>query len=216
MKNQLSGILICTLFFSCGSNSCVEGTGNIISETRTAFPFNALDNQKIADIIFDTTLDDTELLINGEDNILEIIVTTISANRLLVENERNCTMSTEPVIITTNPSGLTEIENSGTGDISGIIPAQEFDIDNSGTGNIALSTNGAVNVDIVNSGTGDISLEEDPITDATIINSGTGDVYVNVTGNLTVTISGIGDVYYKGNPVIISELTGIGELIDNN
>lgn len=199
---------------SCGDD-CIEGSGNVIEETRSLTDYNAISNSSTIDVNI-TSGSSLDVLLQGEDNILEVLDLSVDNDVLEVLTTESCIMTTESVSLELMNDALRMISNSGTGNISGNISIGEIEINSSGTGDIDLEPR-MVNSVIINSeGTSNVDIDRASVEASTITNSGTGDIYVWVSGTLQVTISGTGDVYYKGNPSILSTISGTGELIDNN
>lgn len=201
---------------SCGDDgACVDGSGLIVTDTRTIDSYVALNNSTSADIILDNSVSMGEIRVEGEDNIIPEFRTELDQESLIIETESGCIRTTASVEIGLNPSNLVDIVNSGSGNIDGAITSTRLQIINSGSGDFEL-TGELEFLEITNSGSGDIDLARDSSDSVEIVNSGSGDIYIRVTNSLSVNISGSGDVYYKGDPIIDQTISGSGELIDNN
>ncbi len=217
MTKQLPFLILFFFGFqSCDDNNdCIEGSGIESTIATNVRLFEIVNNETTVDIILDNSISEDEILITGDDNLLELYDITEEFGVLEIKSNANCIQSTTPLFITLNPSTVSEFANSSTGDIKGEHVKEFLNINNSGTGDITLSGNFA-SLTLNNSGTGEVDLESAPVGAANVVSSGTGDIFLTVVQSLDVSISGTGDVLFKGDPVITSTISGTGELIDNN
>lgn len=220
-KIKFSGltlILLCSLFWSCNSNNCTEGSGRVLAKNVEVDFFWNLTNSTLVDVLLvaDSTAS-WQSQIKGYENLLDVVVLDIQDERLVVRQNENCISTDRPLEFFLQDRTISSIVNSSSGNVSGVAGLNDPEIRNSGSGNVRL-TNGRLTgpIQITNSGSGNVDTNGIDAEAVTITNSGPGDVFVTASGTLDVTISGSGDVYFKGDPIINSIVSGTGELIDNN
>lgn len=113
---------------------------------------------------------------------------------------------------------ITEIKNSGTGDIKAgkINTPGDLKLLNSGTGDIEISDLNVKKITIVNNGTGDVDIDGGKTIDLNISNCGTGDVKAKIeSSKATISNSGTGDitgVRQSTSSMTISN-SGVGKIV---
>ena len=108
-----------------------------------------------------------------------------------------------------------ELNITGSGEIDADIIADDLECQITGSGEVKLTgTSEDLDVDIT--GSGNFEAFGMITEDADLTVSGSGDVEVYASELLDVTISGSGRVYYKGNPDISVSISGSGDLINAN
>ncbi|HNP99370.1 MAG TPA: DUF2807 domain-containing protein, partial [Bacteroidia bacterium] len=83
MKKNLLTILFAFVSFTvfgCG----IEGSGNVITETRSLTTFNGIDLRNTANVYI-TQGDVQEVKIEAEDNIVPLILTEVKNDELIIE-----------------------------------------------------------------------------------------------------------------------------------
>ena len=214
-------------------HDCVRGNGPVIREERGITDFDGVYNGINANVHI-TQGEPYLVVIEGREDIVDRIRTTVSGGELSIESRR-CLKGGGVDVFITMPS-INSIANSGSGNFfssnlwitdnldmsvtgSGDIKA-DLEVDNleytiTGSGNIRL-TGSCESQDIRISGSGRVNsfglLSER--TDVSI--SGSGRCEVSVEDRLDVKISGSGSVFYRGNPVVNSSISGSGRVIDDN
>ena len=217
MKSTLLSIMIFTIALMACNDNCIQGDGSSVIEDRDVGSYTIIDNSTIANIVISDSMDLANVIeLIGEQNIIDQINTNFSGNSLAINNESSCLSSTGSLELRLYRNNISEINNSGTGDISGQVSSTNLTIDNDGTGNILISGIPNNSIDITNESTGDIRVDLIESQNVVVDNSGTGDIYVNALASLSGSLSGTGDIYYKGSPVIDVTSSGTGEIIDNN
>lgn len=202
------------LFTQCG-DSCIEGDGNIMSESGDLESFTKIENEGTVEVRL-AFANDYSYVLTGDSNILPEIDVRSNSGTLTIMSNTTCFQTTQNLVLEVFTPEIQEIENSGTGDVTGTTIFENLVISNTGTGDISLNGSTIESINIENTGTGDIMLYDLEGRFITITNTGTGDGFVRAVESLNATITGTGDVSYKGNPAIESDVTGLGELIDAN
>lgn len=196
-------------------NTCIDGQGAIVSETRSLGNFNSIDNFIFADILITQgSLED--VIIEAQQNILDQLNTVVASDELRLTVDR-CIDIDEAIKVHITIPDIRSLMLTGVGDF---IAQNEFDLTDlsvtlTGVGDFNLQGT-TTNFDISMVGAGDVkafALNAD-ICDINL--TGTGDAEVFVKDELDVTITGTGSVFYKGDPTITSNITGTGSLVDAN
>lgn len=220
-----------TIFSACHGLDCVEGSGEVRSESRQVPGFSGVVIEGSMDLIL--TQDSTQSLrVEAEENILPLITTTVTNGTLTIDN-KGCIMTSKGIkVYASIPQvHLIRIEGSGDATATGKIRTSAIDLAIEGSGSITMDVesdnisstiegSGDVNLSgksgthtVVINGSGDLSAEEMPVGNCSITVDGSGDCYVNVLDTLNVEISGSGDVYYKGNPAAVNtKIDGSGSV----
>ncbi|MEE4196594.1 MAG: head GIN domain-containing protein [Bacteroidales bacterium] len=238
MKNQKI-IKSCTLLlgsFFLLSNILIAST---VKEQRNVGTFNGI-SLSIPAVLYLTQGDENTVFIEGDQKVLEKIVTEVKKDQLNIqfENWYNYKgVSSLKVFIT-----LKEVESlsvTGSGDIVAQSPlrAEKLSLVVSGSGDIQISELTTQKVSATISGSGDISIQgnnkaqslkavvtgsgdfvSDELTfnegDLTITGSGT--IHASVADKLSALITGSGKIYYDGNPLIDATINGSGKIRNSN
>jgi len=225
IKNQSILIIACLLF---ASTSCaqwgksIKGNGNMTTVTRTTSDY---DGVKCAGSFDYVLVEGTEgnITIEGEENLIEYIITEIKNGALVVKvkNDVNLKTSGNKSIKITIP--FKEIENvslAGSGDLwnDNVLASDNLDISLTGSGDIILNIkasktkasitgSGEVtlkgttnNLEAGVTGSGDFHGFDLEVNDTDVSVTGSGDAKVVCNGNLKARVTGSGDIVYKGNP----------------
>ncbi len=209
------------------------GSGNIISQERDVEGFNAISMSIAADILIEQSGVES-LKIEGDDNILEKIVTSVTGNELSIEFDTPG-MAIRPskrIEIRIKVKDLNAVELSGEAkiavpdlnthdlsvDISGAadtsisnLSAYELDISLSGAGSFDIS-GVAERQDVSISGTGSYNADQLLCKVCDLSISGAGSAVVNVSDKLDVEVSGVGSVTYIGDPKVTQSISGAGTI----
>ncbi len=233
MARLLTAIASAIIFCSCQS---ITGSGNIITQARHVNQFSGVKTSGSIDI--EVMNDASQLVkVEGDDNVLPYVITTIEDGLLNVHYKSNMSFNdthvkvyvSAPVLSRLVVSGSGTINSkdtlmdndhiefrvSGSGDIDALADAPSITADIGGSGTIALQGR-TKSFDCSISGSGDIKcrnlLSEN--TTASITGSGTAHVYasVHVIGKVT----GSGDIYYSGSPTVEIHRTGSGSVEAEN
>lgn len=200
---------------SFSATNCVEGQGAIISESRVLNDFNSINSSIFAEIII-TQGPLEDVIIEAQENILNVIETTVVNGELMITLNR-CIDVIEPVEVYVTIPDIQSLTLTGVGNFvsQNDLSLANLGITLTGTGDFDLR--GTVNnLDILLTGVGDVNAFN-LISEVCNVNvTGVGNVEVFVNEELNVTLSGVGDVYYMGNPDLTINITGMGNVIDSN
>ncbi len=216
----------------CNLRDCVEGSGEITSQTRTVNSFDAVTVDGDLDLIVrqDTG---TSVRIEADENLLSYITTTVSGTTLTVGSSR-CLSTPGTIKVYVSMPAVRALEMDGSGKISsdGILhgDAIRCELDGSGEIDLQVSTTaltsdlsgsgelrlrGAATAHTTSlSGSGEIQALELATENSSVEISGSGDARVAVIRKLGAFVSGSGTIYYKGDPAEIqSEVNGSGRIV---
>lgn len=232
---QLSAIFT---FIAFMTTSCIivvngksaQGSGNIITEEREVSEFNKV-HLKGSGNVFLIPGEKQALTIKTDDNIMPLIETAVSGDKLTISHGKHYLRPTVfDVFITVKD--LAGVAISGSGDISGkgrfvtdtfyaeISGSGDMDLEVetdklgskiSGSGSIRLAGK-AQDYRVSISGSGEINAFDVQAQTVSVKISGSGDCRVHAAESLDAKISGSGDVYYKGRPRINTKISGSGSL----
>lgn len=231
-KITLAFIVMLSLFaFSCRK---VTGDGPVVKETRGVSAFNGLDVRVSAAVYF-TQSPAVKVEVSAQQNILDVLQTYVSNNKLVVKYKDNVHVNSNDLIrVEISAPDLNSLRLSGSGNIyvNGPVTTGSLELDISGSGDINLAelntdyldanisgsgsvkaTGGmATNEKLKISGSGNMDFENVAASHVTTNTSGSGTMRVTANQVLNVTISGSGNVYYKGSPQVNASISGSGKV----
>lgn len=211
----------------------VRGSGNVINESRQVSGLNEVVLTMSGDLTIEQN--GTEALtIEGEDNIVPLITTEVTGNRLTISTKGTTGFSTtKPLRFQLSVKDLAHIRASGSGNISmqglnsdrlgvettgsGDITAKDIAASTvtartSGSGNIVVAGK-AESLDITGTGSGNYMGRDLQSKSAKVVLSGSGDATVRVSDTLDATVSGSGSVRYIGDPTVTRHDSSSGEIV---
>jgi len=240
MKTIRHFILPAALLLMMITNGCfdeifIDGNGMPQPEGRVTRPFAevALSGDFM---VYITTGDDYEIVVDAESNLLPYIETDVRGNTLhigtqgihtLVNHSPIKVFITLPVLEGINVSGSGTVITdqlitgkidllvSGSGKIEAKIDSYQLKSFISGSGKIIVSGN-SDNADLSISGSGRLAADNLMLSNCEASISGSGEMSINVEKLLIVSISGSGNVVYAGRPVVETHISGSGRLISKN
>ena len=235
MKKFTIGLLSMIALATMNSCKKVIGEGPVVTETRTTRDFSEIDFGVPGEMVFIES-EATEIEIQSQQNIIEVIQTYISGNELKIRlrDDRKVT-SHERIVVTVRAPSVRSFAVSGSGSLqvldtlsgnntrlrvsgSGKITVPEVDAGHleakiSGSGSIEALDGVANSLNVSISGSGNVDLASVTAINATTQTSGSGTIRLKVVDNLDVHISGSGDVYYRGSPAVDVNISGSGRLV---
>lgn len=218
------------LYFGPGE----KGSGNVIEETRKVEDFTAIELDYPAQV-YVTQGDKVSLTIEGEDNLLPGLKTTVRNDTLRIYYEPEdgqYVRSTKAVVIHVVVKDLNDVEFDGAGELNvDQLETDELHISVSGAGSLKLkemqikdlsidlsgagsvnATGEADNLDLTISGFGSFNGKDLHNKTANIQLSGAGSATVWVDDELDAAISGAGSVNYYGSPDVTKNISGAGSV----
>jgi predicted small secreted protein len=206
----LAVLLAATLCASC-IRPGVEGSGNVITESREVSDFNEIVLGGTGRVVVDVTGTES-LTIEAEDNIMPFLETRVRNGRLRLDTSRSISPTVE-IVYTITAETLDGLVISGSGVVEAeAVDSTDFRVDISGSGEVAVegTLSGLLSVSI--SGSGEFDGESLTVPDGQVDVSGSGNAVVNVTDELEVSVSGSGEVEYLGVPNVDSSVSGSGSV----
>lgn len=210
---QLLILLVVVALASVGCHghmAGIRGSGKRAVQKRDVQPFTSISTEGAYNINVVCQKAQT-LEIEGDDNILPLIVTDVSNNVLHIKSSQNYSVG-EPIVLRVALPNLEALSVSGAGNIEVAgLKGDRFVIDSNGAPQIKASgmskevyinTNGAAKIDTH-------SLHA---SKGTVESKGVSRVDVDVADQLNVTISGPSTVTYEGAPSINKTIHGPGKV----
>jgi len=230
---KVFGLLTIGLLFitACGLGT-IQGSGDVITESRDVSGFDSVSLSGIGRVII-TQGDDESLTIETDDNLMKYITSEVRDGTLELGDTDNARFDPIPsIVFRVNVNDLNALESVGVG---------SFEMEKLNTDQLVIST----------SGTGDITIDELTVTDLVVTAEGTGDIElagtvvkqelelkgsggyeasdlesrtttVHIEGttkakiwvieSLDVVMTGVGEVSYFGDPNVTQSITGTGSI----
>lgn len=217
---------------SCFQEYNIKGNGIEASQERAVTSFNKVKSSGSFDIQI-TKGDESEVVVNAEENILRYIKTTVSDNTLLIDIQGTHNLKNRlPMNVYITIPELASVKQSGSGNIStDYFSSEKMELFISGSGSIATEVDANIleatisgsgwlivvgqanqsNLSI--SGSGNIDTSELNVPNCNAHISGSGNMQINSSESIYAKISGSGNIYYKGNPAIELNISGSGKAI---
>jgi len=220
MKTKLMPLVLTALVSALLATGCdvisyaterVEGSGNVVTETRQLPPFTGVSVRGSTDVEI-TVGPAQSVTIEADDNIMPRIETRVSSGTLIIDSKGWFT-STRNVRVTLTMPSLDEVSLAGSGDVQAKgIDAATFEASIAGSGDITAAGS-AEGLSASVAGSGDMHLYDLLCKHADVSVAGSGDVQVHVSESLSASIAGSGDVSYKGRPPEVKRsIVGSGEI----
>ena len=192
----------------------VIGSGHLVSESRNARGFNSIDLQGSGNV--NITFGETEsVIVKADDNILSLIETVVSNQKLIIRNKPNVNITTsDPIQVDVIMKAVRGIAVSGSGNmnVSGLV-GQDIAIALLGSGGITVKGT-ADTVKIQLPGSGNILCKELKTNSVTVALDGSGNISVYASESLDASIRGSGPINYAGNPAQVSKnILGSGNIL---
>ena len=204
--------------------SCVKGSGKEAIDKRKVTEFTKLD---IAGSFNVTLVQDSSnsVTINADDNIISIIKTDMSGDKLKISTDNKNICSSKEITLIIGVRNLKAISASGAVEITsnGRLNVGDLDLNLSGATKINLEV-AASNIETKGSGVNEITLKGQAsshtieltgsgnvhafgfvVGNYSIETSGQSDCEINVIGQLNIHSTGASDIKYKGNPTKINK-----------
>ena len=205
-------------------------------ETRDVGSFSSISLSIPADIYL-TQENDTKVVIEAEQKILDLIRTEVVGDNLKIKLKTGkwYIRGNKHIKIYVSTPDVEGLFLSGSGNIKAEtqIKTESFDFAISGSGNIMIDDLVASDIEGHISGSGDIDLSGSKTAETMEISiSGSGDLFaenlkvnsveIRISGSgtckvfavseLEVSVSGSGSVYYKGTPMVNAKVSGSGKV----
>jgi hypothetical protein len=201
MKTRIIGLAIipAALLTSCSLiTDCIDGNGIVRSEERTASAVTAIANETSFDVIYVKGAE-TSVIVEAESNILPYIETEINGDALDVSTARGhwcLRYTTKPVITVTAPF-ISELVNSGSGDIiADQLEGESIKVVSSGSGDITTGPIGCTEAAFTLSGSGNVSTDAIDASSCKAVLSGSGTLTIKGSATTSrLVLSGSGSLF---------------------
>ena len=222
MKKSI--VLIALLFVASTINAQkrIKGNGNITTITRTTSGYDTVNFSGPFDYIL-VSGTEGNIKIEGEENLLQYIITDVKNGNLSVKTRNNINLQTSKnqnitVIVPFEQINAASLTGSGdlwnesiistshfttsiigSGDVKLNVQATQIDASVQGSGDLVVigKTN---NLKVKVNGSGDFKGFDLEADDVEVSVNGSGDAKITCNGHLKARVSGSGDIKYKGNP----------------
>lgn len=218
----LAALLFITTTQAQWSNKTIKGNGNVTTITRSTPDYDGIKCAGSWDFIL-VKGKEGAITIEGEENLLEYIITEVNGNELMIKTENNINLKTsfnKTITITIPFEAIDAVSLAGSGDIISkhTIRSKDFETKLAGSGDIILDIE-AKNTKTIVTGSGDVTLTgtttnfKASVTGSGDIHAynlnaetadvkvtGSGDIDLTCTKSLKAKVTGSGDIKYKGNP----------------
>jgi len=205
-----------------GKGETIKGNGKVTTVTRTTSDYDGIGCAGDFDYIL-VAGTEGKITIEGEENLLQYVITEVKDNKLLVKTEKNINLkpsSNKTIKVTIPFKDIDNISLAGSGDLTNTdtITANDLKVSLAGSGDIVLTVQ-ATNLKGNLAGSGDLTLKGTANDlDASVAGSGdihafglqannvevsvagSGDAEVVSNESLKARVAGSGDIEYKGNP----------------
>lgn len=235
MKPYLSSLLFLALLLiaACdpdGNGPRISGSGNVVTEARTLDAFDRIQIDGSTNIVLRQAATQA-VSVEGDDNIVPIIVTQVRNGELLISNTQSYNTKNAVTVYVAIPT-ISALRIRGSSDLIGTtaLEGEALTIEVSGSGNVdavlyydelVTSVTGSSDITLVGevikqsvsvTGSGNYRARELSSEECFINVTGSGDGVVRVSKLLDAKVTGSGDVVYYGNPEVRSSVTGSGDL----
>jgi hypothetical protein len=196
----------------CVEMNSIDGSGNVITETRPVTGFSAISLAGSGNVIIKQ--DGTEsLTITADDNILPYLTSQIGSGQLSLSVKKDVNIKpTADIVYRITVKSIKQIDLAGAGTIDARpIKGEQLKVSISGSGQATVAGN-VGQEEIVISGSGDYDGDSLLAKTASVRISGSGNVVLAVSDKLDVKVNGSGSVKYSGDPVVTSKFNGSGSV----
>lgn len=233
-----TAVLVAFLFISIANaqnrdKEKIKGNGNLTTISRTTESYDEISLTGSFDVEL-VSGKEGNITINGDENIINHIITEVEGSTLKIHFEKNKSYSYNSKLIITVPfEEISAVSLTGSGSIQtkDTINAKKFEINLAGSGdgnfnvnstklNVLLTGSGDLkvtgitqNLDAKVAGSGDLDCSKIEAENAEVAVVGSGDLKVNCIKNLTASVVGSGDIHYKNKPETVDKkIVGSGDI----
>lgn len=194
----------------CKGMTGIRGSGVAKTETRELAAFDSINLSGVGRL--EVTIGKPgPITLTTDDNLLPMILTEVTENRLTIREREGINPQT-PLVMSVTTATLKRLTISGAANCSlKNLESDALDVTVSGAATLD-ATGSAKKLVISLSGAGDIKAFDLHSDDVTVKLSGAGAAEVNVAKTLSAEISGVGTITYLGDPKVEKSITGIGKI----
>lgn len=198
-------------------NKRVSGNGDVTTITRTTSDYDAIKCAGFMDFVL-VKGNEGNIKIEGEENLLQYIVTEVKDNKLIVKVENGINLKTswkKGIVVTIPFEDINYVSLSGSGDVwnKDIISSDDFKVSLAGSGDLDLKVK-AENLNSNISGSGDITIVGSTNNlDTSVTGSGDFHGFDLEANNTEVSITGSGDAKVVCKKMLKAKVTGSGDIV---
>ena len=197
----------------CGSDSCVGGSGPIVSQTLDLSNFTGFDFQ-IGGEVTVVPGSTQQVVVRSQQNVIDILNRDV-INGIWEIGYTECAEGISEFRLDITVPELDSVELSGAGTINAEAQASTIDTILSGAGTVTLSGE-ATSQEVTLEGSGTVEAFDLTTNETSVLLTGQGTVNVSASEQLNVDLLGAGAVFYKGDPQLNVRITGAGSVVDAN
>ena len=235
MKQSIILIALILVTNSINAQERIKGNGNITSVTRLTSDYNTVSFAGSFNYVL-VSGKEGEIKIEGEENLLEYIITEVKNGALSIKTEKKINLLTsrnQTIKITVPFEDIHAVSLAGSGNVwnESIISTPTFEVSVTGSGEAELEVN-TTSLEAKVTGSGDLDLKgkttdlklnvlgsgkfEGAKLEANAVDvsvTGSGAATITCSGHLKARIKGSGKIKYIGNPVTKdSKVSGSGTI----
>ena len=220
IKTRTAFIITLLLFISTSYgqwNKGIKGNGNITTITRTTSDYSAIRCSGSFDYIL-VQGSEGNIKIEGEENLLEYIITETEHGALVVKTKNNVNLKpskSNTIKITIPFQDIEKISLAGSGDLynKDVINEEDLNVSLAGSGDIVLNIKTS-KVKAKITGSGDITLKGSTENlEADVTGSGDFHGFDLESNNTAVSVTGSGDAKVVSNVYLKAKVTGSGDIV---
>ncbi|WP_276165923.1 head GIN domain-containing protein [Zobellia alginiliquefaciens] len=211
------GLAFATISCSAQWGKGVRGNGNVVTIERNVSDYEAIAVSGWFDVDL-VSGNEGELVIKGEENLLEYIITEVDKGKLIIKVQKGVNLKpslrNNSIQIKVPVESIDALSLSGSGDIVGqtTLKTSRLKTSMSGSGDITLEVDTDTMVATM-SGSGDMNLSGNTRDfEATISGSGDIKAYDLIADNVEATVSGSADIKVTANEKLKARVSGSGDI----
>ncbi len=234
-------LIIATLLLASTSyaqfGKSIRGNGIMKTITRTTTEYDGIKCAGSMDFII-VSGSEGNIKIEGEENLLEYIITEVKNNNLIVKTRKHANIKpskNKTIKITIPFKDISKVSLAGSGDLwnEDTITATNLDVSLAGSGDIILDIKASFTKASI-AGSGDLKLKGDTnnliakvagsgdfhgfdlqANNTEVSVAGSGDAKVISNEVLKARVAGSGDIVYRGKPTLDTKVAGSGSISTN-
>ncbi len=234
-------LIIATLLLASTSyaqfGKSIRGNGIMKTITRTTTEYDGIKCAGSMDFII-VSGSEGNIKIEGEENLLEYIITEVKNNNLIVKTRKHANIKpskNKTIKITIPFKDISKVSLAGSGDLwnEDTITATNLDVSLAGSGDIILDIKASFTKASI-AGSGDLKLKGDTnnliakvagsgdfhgfdlqANNTEVSVAGSGDAKVVSNEVLKARVAGSGDIVYRGKPTLDTKVAGSGSISTN-
>lgn len=195
-------------------NRQVEGSGNVVKESRDVSGFNSISVSGVIEVEF-TAQTEYSVEVEADDNIVPIIHTEVDGGVLRI-SQRDGISKYSRLLVRVSAPDLKGVRSSGVANVKITnIKNIRFSAKTSGASKISVAGE-TLEMDVDSSGASAVDAANLSAENVDIDSSGAAQIYVNAAKSLRVDASGESRIFYSGSPTDIKKRTSGGASVSQH